>query len=117
MVIPLLNVLLMCGILSLTVLFCLNLLQPSDIQLINCIFPIIVIIEFYVDVRTNSLMVLCCKLHVVSNIMSFFCFERLMLHCSAVSLPLSPASTPLVVPICSTFCLSPAFSLMFCACK
>ena len=38
-------------------------------------FPIIVIIEFYVDVHTNSLRVSCCKLHVVFNIMfTFFVF-------------------------------------------
>ena len=45
---------------------CIVLLQPLDIQLINWIFPIIVIIEFYVDVHTNSFRVSCCKLHVVS---------------------------------------------------
>ena len=44
-------------------------LQPSDIQLINCIFPITVIIEFYVDVHSNSFKVSYCKLHVVFNIL------------------------------------------------
>jgi len=75
MVIRLLNVLLMCGIISMTVLCCLNPLQFSDIQLINCVFLIIVIIEYYIDMHTNSLRVTCSKLHVVFNILfKFFLF-------------------------------------------
>ena len=72
----------MCEILFLTILGCYNPLQPSNIQLINCIFPIIVIIEFYVDVHTNSFRVSCCKLRVVSNILfKFISFlEVLMLE-------------------------------------
>ena len=64
-----------------------------------------------------SFRVSCCKLHVVSNILfTFFIFWGA--HVRAVSLPSSPASTRVCTccSICSTFCLSSAFSLIFKLC-
>jgi len=72
----------MCGIVSLSLLCCLNLLQPSDVQLMNCIFPIIVIIEFYVDVHTNLSRVSCSKLHIVSNSNILYIFSKVLISSS-----------------------------------
>ena len=49
--------------LFLTVSCCRILLQPLDINLISCIYPIIVIIKFFIVVHIVSSSVTCCTLH------------------------------------------------------